>query len=78
VSDVSNEQLRRRDLHRYHALAAAARQEAEATALQNVRERCLRSEAAWLRMAAQIERTEEVRLNRLAAGNRRPAAGDPR
>ena len=45
----------------YLARAAEARREAEAATLANVRERCLRSEAAWLSMAERAERTEKMR-----------------
>ncbi|HEY5721557.1 MAG TPA: hypothetical protein VIT45_04470 [Allosphingosinicella sp.] len=45
----------------YLARAAEARREADAASLSNVRERCLRSEAAWLSMAERAERTEKMR-----------------
>ncbi len=45
----------------YLARAAEARREADAATLSNVRERCLRSEAAWLSMAERAERTEKMR-----------------
>jgi len=38
-----------------------ARAEAEAATLPNVRERCLRAEAAWSEMADRAERTEQMR-----------------
>jgi hypothetical protein len=41
--------------------AAASRAEAEASSLANVRERCLRSEAAWMAMAIRAERTDKAR-----------------
>jgi hypothetical protein len=41
--------------------AAMARAEAEAATLPNVRERCLRAEAAWSEMADRAERTEQMR-----------------
>ena len=46
--------------------AAAARAEADIAVLQNVRDRCLRSEAAWSEMAARAERTEQMRAAREA------------
>jgi len=41
--------------------AAVARAEAEAATLPNVRERCLRAEAAWAEMADRADRTEKMR-----------------
>jgi hypothetical protein len=49
------------DRETYLARAAQARADAEAATLDNVRERCLRSEAAWNAMAARAERTEQMR-----------------
>lgn len=40
-------------------LAADQKRQAEASTLINVRERCLRSEAAYTEMAARARRTEE-------------------
>jgi hypothetical protein len=51
--------------------AAAARAEADAATLENVRERCLRSEAAWTEMADRAERNQRMRA-KLAA--EKPAA----
>ncbi len=45
----------------YLARAAECARDAEATALDNVRERCLRSQAAWLAMAARLQRGERLR-----------------
>jgi hypothetical protein len=45
----------------YLARAAEAKREADAATLSNVRDRCLRSEAAWLSMAERAERTEKMR-----------------
>ena len=53
--------MRNSSLEFYLARAAEARREAEAATLANVRERCLRSEAAWLSMAERAERTEKMR-----------------
>lgn len=46
------------------ARAAEAHAEAEATKLQNVRDRCLRSEAIWREMAARVEQTDAMRRSR--------------
>ncbi|MEA1014357.1 hypothetical protein [Sphingosinicella sp. LY1275] len=51
----------------YLARAAEARAAAEAATLDNVRDRCLRSEAAWSGMAARAARTEGMRLKSQAA-----------
>jgi len=45
----------------YLARAAEARRDAESATLDNVRERCLRSEAAWSSMAARAERGDKMR-----------------
>jgi hypothetical protein len=45
----------------YLLRAADAHAEAEVADLENVRERCLRSEAAWKEMAARAELTEQLR-----------------
>jgi hypothetical protein len=45
----------------YLLRAAEARADADAAALDNVRDRCLRSAAAWAEMAARAERTEKMR-----------------
>ncbi len=50
----------------YLARAAEARADAEAAVLDNVRERCLRSEAAWAEMAARAHRGDKMR-EKLAA-----------
>jgi hypothetical protein len=46
----------------YLERAAEARADAEATKLANVRERFLRSEAAWNHMAARVAATERRRI----------------
>lgn len=51
----------------YLARAAECAREAEATALENVKERCLRSREAWLAMANRLQRGEQMR-NKAAAG----------
>lgn len=45
----------------YLERAAEARRDADATQLQNVRERCLRAAEAWEQMAARVERTGRMR-----------------
>lgn len=50
----------------YLAKAAASRAEADAASLENVKERCHRSEAAWNEMAAGAERAEKLRARREA------------
>ena len=45
----------------YVARAAQARAEAEEATLEHVRERCLRSEAAWTAMAERAERSEKLK-----------------
>ena len=51
----------------YLARAAEARADADAATLDNVRDRCLRSEAAWVEMAARAGRTEKMRAKSEAA-----------
>ena len=48
----------------YRTQAAKCRTEAEQATLGNVRERCLRAEAAWLGMAARSERVAAEQLLR--------------
>jgi hypothetical protein len=45
----------------YRARAEQCRVEADAATLDNVRERCLRAEDAWNRMAERVARTEAMR-----------------
>ncbi len=45
----------------YRARADQARAEADAATLSHVRERCLRSEAAWEALASRAERAEQMR-----------------
>lgn len=51
-----------KDRDRYMDLAAQARADADQATLANVRERCLRAEAAWTVMAQRAERTERLRV----------------
>jgi|KBSMisStandDraft_5_1062788.scaffolds.fasta_scaffold3065104_1 hypothetical protein len=60
------EPVRHKDHETFLARADQARADAEAATLENVRERCLRSELAWREMAARVERTDQMRANRLA------------
>ena len=53
----------------YRAQAEAAEAAAEAATLDNVRERCLRSAAAWHEMAERIELTDRLRAHRMAASD---------
>ena len=64
VGPASGRQLKDREV--YLLRAEEARTEAEEATLDNVRDRCLRSEAAWMEMAARAERTERMRANQLA------------
>lgn len=48
----------------YRENAAKARADAEIATLDNVRERCLRAETAWLAMADRQERMETARAER--------------
>ena len=50
----------------YLARAAEANAEAEKATLDNVRERCLRAEAAWSAMAARAERSDKARAKAAA------------
>jgi hypothetical protein len=45
----------------YLARAADAKRDAEAAVLDNVRDRCLRSEAAWSGMAVRAGKSEKLR-----------------
>jgi len=58
----------------YNARAEEARRDADAATLDNVRDRCLRAEAAWLDMASRAGRTEQARA-RNAADKAEAAAG---
>lgn len=53
--------IRHTDLGTYLKRAEQALAEAEATTLDNVRQRCLRAEAAWRAMAARAERSANMR-----------------
>ncbi len=53
-------------LNFYRERAAEASRDAAAAKLDNVRERCLRAEEAWLGMAARVERSERLRADSAA------------
>jgi hypothetical protein len=65
VEPVSVRQLKDRDVYRIRA--EQARAEADEATLENVRDRCLRAEAAWMEMAARADRTEKMRADLAAA-----------
>ena len=54
--------IRSTNLDFFRARAAQARGEADAATLDHVRERCLRSEAAWQALAEKAERSERLRV----------------
>ena len=58
----------------YLARAAQARADADAATLDNVRDRCLRSEAAWTLLADRAARTEQMRSALVEA---KAAAAEP-
>lgn len=58
--------MQKTELETCLARAAAAREEAEAATLANVRDRALRAEAAWLQMANRAARTKKGRDEREA------------
>jgi len=51
----------------YRARAEQCRAEAASATLDNVRDRCLRAEDAWLRMADRVARTEAMRREKEAS-----------
>jgi hypothetical protein len=53
--------IRNGNLQFFLARAEQARAEADAATLDHVRERCLRSEAAWSALAAKARRSERLR-----------------
>lgn len=58
----------------YLARAAEAKNDADEATLANVRDRALRSEAAWADMAARAGRTDKMRAKLLAEKNVREEA----
>ena len=65
--------IRSTNLEFFLTRAAQARADAEAATLEHVRERCLRSEAAWTALADRAERSE--RLKEAEAERKAEAAG---
>ena len=61
LSSLTGPVLRTGNLEFYRARAAEACADAEAATLEHVRERCLRSEAAWTALAKQAERSQHLR-----------------
>ena len=57
----------------YLARAADARNDATSATLDNVRERCLRAEAAWTAMANRVERGDRMRAKLAAEKASEPA-----
>ena len=53
--------VRSSNLEFFRARAAEASADAEAATLDHVRERCRRSEAAWMQLADRAERSEHLR-----------------
>ena len=53
--------VRQSSLQFFVARAQQARADADAATLEHVRDRCLRSEAAWSALAEKAERTERMR-----------------
>lgn len=64
--DLVANPVRNRELESFLARAEDARAQAEVATLVNVRDRCLRAEAAWREMAARAQRTETLRATSLA------------
>lgn len=54
------------DRETFFARAAEARADADAATLENVRDRCLRAEAAWTAMGERAVRNETMRATLLA------------
>ena len=65
VEPVTARQMKDRDV--YLLRAEQARAEADEATLDNVRDRCLRAEAAWMEMASRAARTEKMRADQVAA-----------
>ena len=59
---MSGPVIRNSNLELFRTRAAEAHAEADAATLEHVRERCLRSEAAWTSLADRAERSERLRL----------------
>jgi hypothetical protein len=66
--------IRSSNLQFFLARAEQARAEAEAATLEHVRERCRRSEAAWVALADKAHRSEQMRIEE---AERKAAAAAP-
>ena len=67
---MSGPVIRNSNLEFFRSRAAQAHADAEAATLDNVRERCRRSEEAWMNLADKAERSErmkEAEIERRAA-----------
>ena len=53
--------------------ADEARKQAEAATLSHVRDRCRRSEAAWIQLAERVEATEKMRIKQMMLKAAMPA-----
>ena len=53
--------------------AEEARKQAEAATLSHVRDRCRRSEAAWIQLAERVEATEKMRIKQMMLKAAMPA-----
>lgn len=58
--------IRGTNLDFFLARAEQARVEAEAATLEHVRERCRRSEAAWMALADRAEQSEQLKADEAA------------
>ena len=58
---MSGPVIRSSNLEFFRARAAQARAEADSATLDLVRERCRRSEAAWMLLADKAERSEQMK-----------------
>jgi len=58
---MSGPVISRSNLQFFRARAEQAHSDAEEATLEHVRERCLRSEAAWASLADRAERSEHLR-----------------
>jgi hypothetical protein len=72
---VSGPIIRGTNLQFFLARAEQARAEAEAASLGHVRERCRRSEAAWMALAERAERSEQLKADEaLRKADKAPSA----
>lgn len=59
---MASANIRGTNLQFFLARAAQARAEANTATLEHVRERCRRSEAAWMALADRAERSEQLKV----------------